>query len=311
MPPRPRVRVATRTATTQQGVVQQGVVQQNTVQQPAKKRDPFTRITDKQRTEYAKVYYNITGHKDIPIGHDKIVDIVQQQSRLPKKDVEQIFKIADKNGNNALDYEEFMIMYHIAKICVAQGIDVPTSLPDAFIPVDQRTTQRKKIAIRTANATEVTDANVRSFLSRNDINVSFATIFTEAIKTVIKIEMNDNEFMTDGNIIFYAKIQQLEYFLQQQTYKDSLIRALQQQNINWIISILMQYDPQVYPEDWENETQRLTSSIIEKCEPNSAYECPRCHEKKVFATQRQVRSADEGTTSFFRCCNCGYIWQEN
>lgn len=305
MPPRPRVRVATRTATTQQGVVQQ-----NTVQQPAKKRDPFTRITDKQR-EYAKVYYNITGHKNIPIGHDDVVDIVQHDFGLPKKDVEQIFKIADKNGDNALDYEEFMIMYHIAKICVAQGIDVPTSLPDAFIPVDQRTTQRKKIAIRTANATEVTDANIRSFLSRNDINVSFATIFTEAIKTVIKIEMNDNEFMTDGNIIFHAKIQQLEYFLQQQTYKDSLIRALQQQNINWIISILMQYDPQVYPEDWENETQRLTSSIIEKCEPNSAIECPRCHEKKVFATQRQVRSADEGTTSFFRCCNCGYIWQEN
>ena len=307
--PRPRVRVASRIATAQQ----QQAVQQGVVQQPAKKRDPFTRITDKQRTEYATVYYNITGNKDVLIDHDTIVNIVQHDSGLPMDKVEKIFNIADKNDDKALDYNEFMIMYHIAKICVAQNIDVPSRLPDAFIKksVDQRTTQRKKIAIRTANATEVTDTNVKSFLSRNDIDVSFATIFTEAIKDVIKIEMNDNEFMTDSNIIFYAKIQQLEYFLQQQTYKDSLIRALQQQNINWIISILMQYDPQVYPEDWENETQRLTSSIIEKCEPNSAYECPRCHEKKVFSTQRQVRSADEGVTSFFRCCNCGYIWQEN
>lgn len=306
MPPRPRVRVATRTATTQQSVVQQ-----NTVQQPAKKRDPFTRITDKQRTEYAKVYYDITGHKDIPIGHDKIVDIVQQQSRLPKKDVEQIFKIADKNDDKALDYNEFMIMYHIAQICAAQGIDAPTSLPNAFIPVDQRTTQRKKIAVRTANTAETNTAFIKAFLSRNDINVSFAAIFTDAIKKVIEIEMNDNEFMTNADIILSAKLQQLDYFLRQPSYKDSLIRALQGQNINWIISILMQYDPQVYPEEWDNETQRLTSSIIEKCEPNSVYECPKCHEKKVFSTQRQVRSADEGTTSFFRCCNCGYVWQEN
>lgn len=305
MPPRPRVRVATRTATAQQGV-QQGVVQQ-----PAKKRDPFTRITDKQRTEYAKVYYDITGHKDIPIGHDKIVNIVQQQSRLPKKDVEQIFKIADKNDDKALDYNEFMIMYHIAQICAAQGIDAPTSLPNAFIPVDQRTTQRKKIAVRTANTAETNTAFIKAFLSRNDINVSFAAIFTDAIKKVIEIEMNDNEFMTNADIILSAKLQQLDYFLRQPSYKDSLIRALQGQNINWIISILMQYDPQVYPEEWDNETQRLTSSIIEKCEPNSVYECPKCHEKKVFSTQRQVRSADEGTTSFFRCCNCGYVWQEN
>lgn len=306
MPPRPRVRVATRTATTQQSVVQQ-----NTVQQPAKKRDPFTRITGKQRTEYTKVYYDITGHKDIPIGHDTIVDIVQQQSRLPIEDVEQIFKIADKNDDNALDYNEFMIMYHIAQICAAQGIDAPTSLPDAFIPVDQRTTQRKKIAVRTANTAETNTAFIKAFLSRNDINVSFAAIFTDAIKKVIEIEMNDNEFMTNADIILSAKLQQLDYFLRQPSYKDSLIRALQGQNINWIISILMQYDPQVYPEEWDNETQRLTSSIIEKCEPNSVYECPKCHEKKVFSTQRQVRSADEGTTSFFRCCNCGYVWQEN
>lgn len=306
MPPRPRVRVATRTAT-----AQQGVVQQNTVQQPAKKRDPYTRITDKQRTEYANVYYAITGNKDILIDHDTIVNIVQQQSGLPIEDVEKIFKIADKNGDKHVDYEEFMIMYHIARIHKAQNAPIPTSLPNAFIPAQQRTTQRKKIAVRTANVIEITDTTVKSFLSRNDINVSFAAIFTEAVKNVINIEKNDNEFMTNDSIIFFAKLQQLDYFLRQPSYKDSLIRALQGQNINWIISILMQYDPQVYPEEWDNETQRLTSSIIEKCEPNSVYECPKCHEKKVFSTQRQVRSADEGTTSFFRCCNCGYVWQEN
>ena len=175
----------------------------------------------------------------------------------------------------------------------------------------RRAAPRAKKPVVKAGAGDNAKNSLKSLLTNNNINVEYVDILFNAINYVIDIEMNDNEFMTNADIILSAKLQQLEYFLQQSSYKESLNRALQNQNINWITSILMQYDPQVYPADWENETQRLTTSIIEKCEPNSVYECPRCHEKKVFSTQRQVRSGDEGATSFFRCCNCGYIWQEN
>ena len=74
--------------------------------------------------------------------------------------------------------------------------------------------------------------------------------------------------------------------------------------------MLMSYDPQVYPSEWENESKRLTSSIIEECEPNSVRECPRCGKQTINVKSRQVRSGDEGETSFYTCCNCGYNWQE-
>ena len=274
-----------------------------------RQKDPYA-ITQQQRQNYIQKYYTYTKNEDKLIDRDTIIKLFQAAGLKPGEP-ESIFAIADTNNDGFLDRNEFVIMYHIAAIHHSTGVAIPTSLPDVFKPAQPRTTQRKKVAVRTTNAAESSATTVKAFLSRNGIDVSFADIFTRAITKVIEIEMNDNEFMTNNNIIFSAKLQQLDYFLQQESYKSSLITALQHQDINLLVNILMQYDPQVYPADWENETQRLTSSIIEKCEPNSAYICPRCSEEKVFATQRQVRSGDEGITSFFRCCNCGYIWQEN
>lgn len=301
MPPRVRVaRTAAAATTAQQSSQQQ--------QAPKNQRDPY-KITSDQHTDIKKSYYSLTGGKEKLIDHDTAIKAFMQ-SGLTNDEAEHVFAMADRKHDDFLNLEEFAIMYQISKVRIEKNIPIPTTLPDAFLPKEQHK-QYKKIAIRTTNATEANIAVAKDFLMRNGIDVSFASKFVDVIKNVILIEMNDNEFMTNANIIFHAKLQQLEYFLQQPTYKESLIRAFERQNDNWIIDILMQYDPQVYPDEWENETQRLTSSIIEKCEPNSAYKCPRCNEEKVFATQRQVRSADEGTTSFFRCCNCGYIWQEN
>lgn len=297
----PKLRTAQQ-ATAQQAVAQQPVAQQSTVK---KQKDPYT-ITQKQRQEYTKKYYDYTKNEDKLIDRDTIIKLFGAAGLQPGEP-ERIFAIADTNHDGFLDLNEFIIMYHISAIHHSTRTEIPTSLPDAFKPAQRR----KKVALRTTNAAETSATTVKAFLSKNGIDVSFADIFTKAITKVIEIEMNDNEFMTNSNIIFSAKLQQLDYFLQQDSYKSSLITALQHQDINLLTNILMQYDPQVYPADWDNETQRLTSSIIEKCEPNSAYICPRCNEEKVFATQRQVRSGDEGATSFFRCCNCGYIWQEN
>lgn len=37
--------------------------------------------------------------------------------------------------------------------------------------------------------------------------------------------------------------------------------------------------------------------------------CKRCHKKTILYFEKQIRSADEGTTVFFKCNNCGLRWR--
>jgi len=39
--------------------------------------------------------------------------------------------------------------------------------------------------------------------------------------------------------------------------------------------------------------------------------CPKCGHTEAEAWQRQMRSADEPSTSFFKCVKCKYTWREN
>ena len=38
--------------------------------------------------------------------------------------------------------------------------------------------------------------------------------------------------------------------------------------------------------------------------------CPKCNHKEAEAWQEQTRSADEPSTSFFRCVECKHTWRE-
>ena len=38
--------------------------------------------------------------------------------------------------------------------------------------------------------------------------------------------------------------------------------------------------------------------------------CPKCGHKEAEAWQEQTRSADEPSTSFFRCTSCKFTWRE-
>ncbi|MFO8019130.1 MAG: transcription factor S [Promethearchaeia archaeon] len=44
--------------------------------------------------------------------------------------------------------------------------------------------------------------------------------------------------------------------------------------------------------------------------PEVTKECPRCDNNKAEAWQEQTRSADEASTSFFRCTKCKKTWRE-
>lgn len=40
-------------------------------------------------------------------------------------------------------------------------------------------------------------------------------------------------------------------------------------------------------------------------------ECPQCQAKEMFFHTKQLRSADEGSTVFYRCGQCGYKFNTN
>lgn len=44
--------------------------------------------------------------------------------------------------------------------------------------------------------------------------------------------------------------------------------------------------------------------------PTVVAECPKCKHTEAEAWQEQTRSADEPSTSFFRCTKCSFTWRE-
>lgn len=51
------------------------------------------------------------------------------------------------------------------------------------------------------------------------------------------------------------------------------------------------------------EKQKEKLSVID-------VECPKCHKMGAIWWLQQTRAADEPTTRFFKCVNCGYTWRE-
>lgn len=44
--------------------------------------------------------------------------------------------------------------------------------------------------------------------------------------------------------------------------------------------------------------------------PTTKTECPKCGNTKAFWWMRQTRAADEPTTRFYKCTECGNVWRE-
>ena len=43
--------------------------------------------------------------------------------------------------------------------------------------------------------------------------------------------------------------------------------------------------------------------------PTTKVICPNCGYSRAYYWEVQTRSGDEGTTQFFKCVKCGYIWR--
>ncbi len=74
---------------------------------------------------------------------------------------------------------------------------------------------------------------------------------------------------------------------------------------------------QMWPEHWEPVYQRVAlrqmrreATVDPSTVPDGAYTCSKCKSKKTVFTSMQIRSADEPSTQFVRCLNCGKAWKD-
>lgn len=44
--------------------------------------------------------------------------------------------------------------------------------------------------------------------------------------------------------------------------------------------------------------------------PKTRIICPECNNTEAYYIIRQTRSADEPSTTFYRCCKCNHSWRE-
>jgi DNA-directed RNA polymerase subunit M/transcription elongation factor TFIIS len=71
---------------------------------------------------------------------------------------------------------------------------------------------------------------------------------------------------------------------------------------------------ELYPERWQSIMDRALVLQKNAFEPRmmpmtDQYTCGKCKKKKITYYELQTRSADEPTTHFFTCLNCGHRWK--
>lgn len=139
---------------------------------------------------------------------------------------------------------------------------------------------------------------------------SYLKRYEPYINEIVKDIMANNASFTNETIVTNAKIKQLDYLYQNEEWRTKLENS--GNNAEQIKMLLMQNEIDVYPKDWEESKTHLDSyNKLEQLQPNCDDACSKCGMKKVFNYQLQVRGADEGTTTFFRCLNCGKKWAAN
>ena len=68
---------------------------------------------------------------------------------------------------------------------------------------------------------------------------------------------------------------------------------------------------QLHPEKYKKIIKKKEIEDMKKNNKPStnAFKCPRCGKKKAYVEEKQVRRADESSTLFLDCLECGYKWR--
>lgn len=91
--------------------------------------------------------------------------------------------------------------------------------------------------------------------------------------------------------------------------KEDISRALLE-NKNEIFKILKRYSLESQIIDTCEDVEKLFCSREKVIRTESRFECKRCNSHDITFRQIQIRSADEGETSRFKCNGCQHVWYE-
>jgi DNA-directed RNA polymerase subunit M/transcription elongation factor TFIIS len=75
-------------------------------------------------------------------------------------------------------------------------------------------------------------------------------------------------------------------------------------------SIISESKPEAFPSALQKKHSKLQEVKPGHLQSRATIqqECPKCASDKMWYSELQLRSADEGTTLFFECPDCGYKW---
>jgi len=105
-----------------------------------------------------------------------------------------------------------------------------------------------------------------------------------------------NECVDDDD--YRRKLYECIFLLKKKTPSGKVLKLLKNNGVTWGNPVYT-----VFKED-EKEEESLEPVI-------GVVSCRKCKSEKVFTFNKQTRSADEGTTVFCRCSECGTRWKES
>ncbi|ELR03513.1 hypothetical protein VC83_03390 [Pseudogymnoascus destructans] len=69
--------------------------------------------------------------------------------------------------------------------------------------------------------------------------------------------------------------------------------------------------PSLLREKLTSKTQALTADVVQDSKQRTEKLCPDCNKEELTFSQAQTRGADEGSTIFYFCLNCGHRSKED
>ena len=116
----------------------------------------------------------------------------------------------------------------------------------------------------------------------------------DTVQSILKKVKYRGDNLTDKQIASLIKLK----------FKDELLFSLKESTRFGIIKTSETFRPA------KKRFFLETTRDIRTVKVDSYIQCKRCKEYQVDTTTKQVRSSDEGETTFNRCRNCGYKWTD-
>lgn len=175
------------------------------------------------------------------------------------------------------------------------------------------TTKSSVISTKVATSVNTTaiPSRIKTAVSENPMP-DYLKPYKDYIDIVVNNILANNTSFTK-TIVRNAKIRQLEYLYINSIWKNTLSNLQRitddTERKRAAIALFEMNEMDVYEDEWKESKDHLNSyTNLEQLQPNSNETCGKCGNQSVYFKQTQVKSNDEGATTFYRCLKCGHQW---